>query len=285
MGAARQAVPTVLDPNVCRAASQDFLRISPSASAWPAVPPLARPLRLWHCRSAALAPATLSSPDRRGPARPGRRRLGRGRWSWGRAGAATDLGLSAEGECWLPGDGTFFGADGLRAGAAAGPTHPFSGSGARWGPGSRPRSPGLSPSWGAAVAALYPSMDPSGASSSSLFSSPSSSSSPSEVMALKDVREVKEENTLNEKLFLLACDKGESSAPFSAPHALVLHTPQILRSLSLGLPSPGAQLRTSRRPTPPPPVSAQLAGAGARPSTGSHCAWRWPWSPVLASCV
>lgn len=32
-------------------------------------------------------------------------------------------------------------------------------------------------------------------------------------MALKDVREVKEENTLNEKLFLLACDKGESQAP------------------------------------------------------------------------
>ncbi|XP_059544240.1 short transient receptor potential channel 1 isoform X3 [Myotis daubentonii] len=28
-------------------------------------------------------------------------------------------------------------------------------------------------------------------------------------MALKDVREVKEENTLNEKLFLLACDKGD----------------------------------------------------------------------------
>uniref|UniRef100_A0A9L0S8T3 Transient receptor potential cation channel subfamily C member 1 n=1 Tax=Equus caballus TaxID=9796 RepID=A0A9L0S8T3_HORSE len=56
------------------------------------------------------------------------------------------------------------------------------------------------------MAALYPSTDLSGASSSSLPSSPSSS--PNEVMALKDVREVKEENTLNEKLFLLACDKG-----------------------------------------------------------------------------
>ncbi|XP_035134446.1 short transient receptor potential channel 1 isoform X4 [Callithrix jacchus] len=55
------------------------------------------------------------------------------------------------------------------------------------------------------MAALYPSTD---ASSSSLPSSPSSSS-PNEVMALKDVREVKEENTLNEKLFLLACDKGD----------------------------------------------------------------------------
>uniref|UniRef100_A0A8D0TYK6 Short transient receptor potential channel 1 n=1 Tax=Sus scrofa TaxID=9823 RepID=A0A8D0TYK6_PIG len=59
------------------------------------------------------------------------------------------------------------------------------------------------------MAALYPSTDFSGASSSSLPSSPSSSSSPNEVMALKDVREVKEENTLNEKLFLLACDKGD----------------------------------------------------------------------------
>ncbi|XP_045647884.1 short transient receptor potential channel 1 isoform X3 [Ursus americanus] len=59
------------------------------------------------------------------------------------------------------------------------------------------------------MAALYPSTDLSGASSSSLPSSPSSSSSPNEVMALKDVREVKEENTLNEKLFLLACDKGD----------------------------------------------------------------------------
>ncbi|KAM6225460.1 short transient receptor potential channel 1 isoform 3-T3 [Rhynchocyon petersi] len=58
------------------------------------------------------------------------------------------------------------------------------------------------------MAALYPSTDLSGASSS-LPSSPSSSSSPNEVMALKDVREVKEENTLNEKLFLLACDKGD----------------------------------------------------------------------------
>lgn len=58
------------------------------------------------------------------------------------------------------------------------------------------------------MAALYPTTDLSGASSSSLPSSPSSSS-PNEVMALKDVREVKEENTLNEKLFLLACDKGD----------------------------------------------------------------------------
>lgn len=35
------------------------------------------------------------------------------------------------------------------------------------------------------------------------------SSSPDKYLALKDVREVKEETTLDEKLFLLACEKGE----------------------------------------------------------------------------
>lgn len=52
-------------------------------------------------------------------------------------------------------------------------------------------------------------------------------------MALKDVREVKEENTLNEKLFLLACDKGESEALLrflDAPAS----TPFTLPSLNLG---------------------------------------------------
>lgn len=34
-------------------------------------------------------------------------------------------------------------------------------------------------------------------------------SSPDKYLALKDVREVKEETTLDEKLFLLACEKGE----------------------------------------------------------------------------
>lgn len=33
-------------------------------------------------------------------------------------------------------------------------------------------------------------------------------SSPDKFLALKDVREVKEETTLDEKLFLLACEKG-----------------------------------------------------------------------------
>ncbi|XP_043926957.1 short transient receptor potential channel 1 [Protopterus annectens] len=45
------------------------------------------------------------------------------------------------------------------------------------------------------MAALYQSKDPS--------------SSPSKFLALKDVREVKEETTLDEKLFLLACEKGD----------------------------------------------------------------------------
>lgn len=117
-----------------------------------------------------------------------------------------------EGECWLRGDAAPFGANGPHAEAALGTTHPFSSPGAGLGSGSGlagapPPSPGLPPSWAAMMAALYPTTDLSGASS--LPSSPSSSS-PNEVMALKDVREVKEENTLNEKLFLLACDKGES---------------------------------------------------------------------------
>lgn len=118
-----------------------------------------------------------------------------------------------EGDCWLRGEVTPFGTNGPRGETAVGTTHPFSNAGAGLGSGSGlvgapPPSPGLPPSWAAMMAALYPSTDLSGASSSSLPSSPSSS--PNEVMALKDVREVKEENTLNEKLFLLACDKGES---------------------------------------------------------------------------
>ncbi|KAL7990885.1 hypothetical protein Chor_014315, partial [Crotalus horridus] len=48
-----------------------------------------------------------------------------------------------------------------------------------------------------AMAALYQSADPS------------ASASPNKLLALKDVRQVKEETTLDEKLFLLACDKGD----------------------------------------------------------------------------
>lgn len=38
-------------------------------------------------------------------------------------------------------------------------------------------------------------------------------SSPDKYLALKDVREVKEETTLDEKLFLLACEKGGEGRP------------------------------------------------------------------------
>uniref|UniRef100_A0A8C5RY70 Uncharacterized protein n=1 Tax=Laticauda laticaudata TaxID=8630 RepID=A0A8C5RY70_LATLA len=53
------------------------------------------------------------------------------------------------------------------------------------------------------MAALYQSADPS------------TSASPNKLLALKDVRQVKEETTLDEKLFLLACDKGK---PHSKRH-------------------------------------------------------------------
>ncbi|XP_068960788.1 short transient receptor potential channel 1 isoform X4 [Petaurus breviceps papuanus] len=69
---------------------------------------------------------------------------------------------------------------------------------------SRSRSPspppGSPPSWAAIMAALYQSLDLSGSSASS---------SPTKLLALKDVRDVKEDTTLDEKLFLLACDKGD----------------------------------------------------------------------------
>lgn len=41
-------------------------------------------------------------------------------------------------------------------------------------------------------------------------------SSPDKFLALKDVREVKEETTLDEKLFLLACEKGWLSSVSSS---------------------------------------------------------------------
>ncbi|NXD71520.1 TRPC1 protein, partial [Eolophus roseicapillus] len=62
-------------------------------------------------------------------------------------------------------------------------------------PPSRLRSNG--PGGAGAMAALYQSADPS------------ASASPNKLLALKDVRQVKEETTLDEKLFLLACDKGD----------------------------------------------------------------------------
>ncbi|XP_078061821.1 short transient receptor potential channel 1 isoform X3 [Mustelus asterias] len=44
----------------------------------------------------------------------------------------------------------------------------------------------------------------------SLYQSTESSSSPNKYLTLKDVREVKEETTIDEKLFLLACEKGDN---------------------------------------------------------------------------
>ncbi|XP_036609982.1 short transient receptor potential channel 1 isoform X1 [Trichosurus vulpecula] len=60
--------------------------------------------------------------------------------------------------------------------------------------------PGSPPSWAAIMAALYQNSDLSGSSASS---------SPTKLLSLKDVRDVKEDTTLDEKLFLLACDKGD----------------------------------------------------------------------------
>lgn len=60
---------------------------------------------------------------------------------------------------------------------------------------------GPQPRGAGAMAALYQSADPS------------ASASPNKLLALKDVRQVKEETTLDEKLFLLACDKGRHSSP------------------------------------------------------------------------
>uniref|UniRef100_A0A8C2AQ05 Short transient receptor potential channel 1 n=1 Tax=Cyprinus carpio TaxID=7962 RepID=A0A8C2AQ05_CYPCA len=56
------------------------------------------------------------------------------------------------------------------------------------------RAPALPYSLSVIMAALYQGTD---------------SSSPDKYLALKDVREVKEETTLDEKLFLLACEKGD----------------------------------------------------------------------------
>lgn len=55
------------------------------------------------------------------------------------------------------------------------------------------------------MAALYQSADSS------------ASASPNKLLALKDVRQVKEETTLDEKLFLLACDKGTDPAAWPGP--------------------------------------------------------------------
>lgn len=60
-------------------------------------------------------------------------------------------------------------------------------------------------------------------------------SSPDKFLALKDVREVKEETTLDEKLFLLACEKGLLS--FLAPQEQTEHC--VLLSLNRRVQSRG----------------------------------------------
>lgn len=60
------------------------------------------------------------------------------------------------------------------------------------------------------MAALYQSADPS------------ASASPNKLLALKDVRQVKEETTLDEKLFLLACDKGTGPVAWPGHACLAL---------------------------------------------------------------
>lgn len=48
-------------------------------------------------------------------------------------------------------------------------------------------------------------------------------SSPDKFLALKDVREVKEETTLDEKLFLLACEKGLALFIFAPFYTHILY--------------------------------------------------------------
>lgn len=84
------------------------------------------------------------------------------------------------------------------------------------------------------MAALYQSADPS------------ASASPNKLLALKDVRQVKEETTLDEKLFLLACDKGTGPAarPGPACRALRERRPRPLA------PRARARLRPAAAPQP-----------------------------------
>lgn len=84
------------------------------------------------------------------------------------------------------------------------------------------------------MAALYQSADPS------------ASASPNKLLALKDVRQVKEETTLDEKLFLLACDKGTGpTARPGPPRGLgrSLRGPEPRPGVSPALPSPRSGVR------------------------------------------
>lgn len=90
------------------------------------------------------------------------------------------------------------------------------------------------------MAALYQSSDPS------------ASASPNKLLALKDVRQVKEETTLDEKLFLLACDKGRPLSLaflFIAARKLVFLRPALLT-------------RSGPSSMNPPSIQAGSAGKG-----------------------
>lgn len=95
------------------------------------------------------------------------------------------------------------------------------------------------------MAALYQSADSS------------ASASPNKLLALKDVRQVKEETTLDEKLFLLACDKGTGPAAWPGPARPAAPS------------GTEASAARSESPSPPPPggsapAPAVRAGAGGK---------------------
>lgn len=98
------------------------------------------------------------------------------------------------------------------------------------------------------MAALYHSADPS------------VSASPNKLLALKDVRQVKEETTLDEKLFLLACDKGTGRAlgerrsrplvPKAPAHLRAAVAAPAVRGGAPGGCRPPLSARSRRRPSP-----------------------------------
>ena len=56
-------------------------------------------------------------------------------------------------------------------------------------------------------------------------------SSPDKFLALKDVREVKEETTLDEKLFLLACEKGLLSSVSSSSYSFFFYIQRVFKMI------------------------------------------------------
>lgn len=101
------------------------------------------------------------------------------------------------------------------------------------------------------MAALYQSADPS------------ASASPNKLLALKDVRQVKEETTLDEKLFLLACDKGTGRALGEPRPRPLVRRPQPLSALrGAGPPSAPAPCRCGGACPPGELLKPLLPSAG-----------------------